>query len=299
MNLSSLTLLKVLLERSGRKNELAAFLPEMDLEDLEKIEISPLSFDPQDFVFDSLILETHYSWFLPTLKSYSNKEASLFLLSLPGSYVEKIAPLLHIHPGIEKLSKPAKRFFRHILLSSLLGEEKEILPKNYLPPSSLNILSTFSKNRLLQLIDLLALYDLAIEMKKILATTTLKKIEGSLTKAEAKFLKSKRSIKESFTSLPLGLEKWDETKDSLRLMLHKRGLLRLAKALSIQHVHLIWYICHRLDIGRGNLLFRNATKKEEPKIASKIVADIEEILSLINTNQEDGSSITPPIKGEA
>ncbi len=287
MNLSSTTLLKMLLESSGKKEELLSFLSESNREDLEKILLSPLPFNPQDFVYDSLLWEIHYSWFLPTLKSYSSKEASLFLSSLPTAYAEKIAPLLLTEPRTEKLSRPAKKFFRHILLSSLLGEEKEILPKNYLPPSPLNRLATLGKRGLLQLIDFLALYDLAHEMKKIVATSILKRIDHCLTKNESQFLQSKLSIKELFTLPPLGLEKWDETKHSLRLMLHKRGLVRLAKALSIQHVHLVWYICHRLDIGRGNLLFRSTTKKENPKIAAKIVSYIEEILSLLKLNKEE------------
>jgi hypothetical protein len=148
---------------------------------------------------------------------------------------------------------------------------------DYLPPSPMNRLLNLSKRQIIGLIDLLSIYDLAIEVRQIVETKILKKLYSFLTDAERKLLKQIAARPEPFTPPKIGLERWNGEEDSLRHSLHKRGLSRLGLALSGQDPALIWYICHQLDIGRGNALFKQCIKEEgagSPEIALRQVDEL-------------------------
>src|SRR3989344_1608808 len=142
---------------------------EQFLSDEERLILSQLpSFDAaEEKPRGRLLEEVHWSWFLPTLKSYPKEEQAFFLDSLDGLAHQSLAHELNLFPVKEEISASARTFLRQILLYSLVGTEERMIPKEYLPPSPLNVLLRFGKKELAHLIDLLSLFDLAHEMRQI------------------------------------------------------------------------------------------------------------------------------------
>ena len=226
-----------------------------------------------------LLEEVHWSWFLPTLKSYPEREQSLFLHSLGDFAKGNLQHELNLPRTVESISGSGRAFMRQILLHSLVGPKEQVIPKEYLPPSSLNVLLKLRKKELTHLIGLLSLHDFAHEMLQIVETKILKKIYSFLTEEEKKILKTTTAHKEPYSVCRIGLEKWDGTELSFRHLLHRRGLARLGAALSGQDPDLIWYVCHQLDIGRGTTLYKCSLPEPIPGISEWVIRQIEELFT--------------------
>jgi hypothetical protein len=276
-------ILKGLLDKCSedKRTRLLKLLSDEQIAILKEVPASDSSFSANKFSYDTIIDKVHYSWFLPTLKSYPQEDQHLFLQALNPYSKSNLEKFLKINKKQITLTKVGKLFFRQLLLFSLLGEKKDILPLTYLPSSSLNILLNLSKYQLVELIDFLSLYDLASELNQIVAPKILKKIYNFLTSDQKKFLKSKMPYKELISFPPLEIKDWDGEKKSLQKILHKRGIYRLSQSLCIEHPSLIWYACHELDIGRGSLLFKLSQKKSKANIAEIITNQILEIIEML------------------
>lgn len=233
---------------------------------------------PEEFSSDSMLEGVHWSWFLPTLKSYAPTEAEFFLAALDPTSARPLTELVPCKIAKEPLTPIGKAYLRRILLDSLIGPHDRLIPAELLPPSPLNSLLKLSKKKLILLIDLLSMHDVASEVKQIVETKILKKLYSFLSEAEKKFLKHAAAKPEPFSLPKIGLERWDGTKEALRHVLHRRGLGRLAVALSGQTPALIWYVCHQLDIGRGNTLFKMSTKEAVPTVIEAAARQVEELL---------------------
>lgn len=265
--MSFLAILKGLLKREN-KEYLVSFLP---LEEEEKIkEEEPSSFEEKEYYFFNSI---HYSWFIKTLSGFSKKEIGYFL------------PLFHKMQAsaIEKEFQSGTITTPDIVQIFLKKELEESLgympmPTNYLPASPLNKLIFKTKQELVECIDFLSLYDLAFELHRLINPKIIKKVTDLLPKEKLAFLKTIRS---SSSLQPLNLEKWNGEGNSLKKILHNRGLNRFGMALSSQHRDLTWYICHILDVGRGTILLDISSKKINTNISKQIIKNIEEVLSWI------------------
>lgn len=260
-----------------RREVLERFLPETQKMRLEALSLPggeplPERREMLDWV--------HWSWFLPTLKSYPLREQKLFLSALNSFAADNLSHELEIEEMSQEISETAKDFFKQILINSLTGHENRLLPIEFLPPSPLKPLLGLSKKELTRLIDFLSLYDLAFELRQIVETKILKKIYSFLSEEERKFLKQVMAHqKEPFAIARMGLDRWDGNEESLRTLLHRRGIARFAAALSGQDPDFIWYICHQLDIGRGNALYKSCAKEAIPQLSDAILRQIEEILA--------------------
>ncbi len=257
-----------------KKAALTRFLPEKERARLEQL--PSFSGEPSTEGHVRVIDQVHWSWFLPTLKAYSPKEQKLFLSAVSPRAARNLGHILNNTPATE-ITETGKAFLRGLLVSSLIGPEGRLLPIDYLPPSRFKPLLHSSKKELTGRIDLLALHDLSMELRQIVETKTLKKLYSFLTPAEKKRLQQISEHPDSFTLPRMGLERWDGTEESFRLLLHRKGLARLGLGLSGQDPDLIWYICHQLDIGRGNLLFKLSHKEVNAPIVEAIAKQIEEI----------------------
>lgn len=278
MNKRRSMVLKAFLSRCPpeRAAALDRFLPEE-----ERLELAGLpTFGPAEKTAGGLLLEeVHWSWFLPTLKSYPEREQSLFLHSLGGAAAKQLQHELNLSAAAEEISRSGRAYLRQILLHSLVGPDEQVIPREYLPPSSLNVLLQFGKKKLAHLIDLLSLYDFAHEMRQIVETKILKKIYSFLDEEEKKFLKTTTGHNEPYSVSRIGLDRWDGTESSFRHLLHRRGLARLGAALSGQDPDLIWYVCHQLDIGRGATLHKCSAAEPIPGISEWVIRQIEELLN--------------------
>lgn len=269
--------LKTFLARAkpGKKGPLTRFLPK---EAQHRIENLPdLNHSPSLEGHARIVDQVHWSWFLPTLKAYLPTEQKLFLSAVSERAARNLSHALE-NKGDTEVTEIGKAFLRNLLLNSLIGPHSRLLPIDHLPPSRLRPLLDLSKKELTQIVDKLSLHDLEGEFKQIVDTKLLKKLYGFLTESEKKRLTQIAARPDSFSLGRMGLERWDGTEEGFRILLHRKGLARLAAGLSGQDPDLIWYVCHQLDIGRGNLLFKLCHKELSPHIAEAIVKQIEEIL---------------------
>ena len=270
--------LKAFLSRSPpeKRRALERFLPEHERLLLAKL---PVITEPSSgFPKEEMLENVHWSWFLPTLKSYSTREQRLFLSALSPLAAEQLSQALSLRGPLEEISSPAQIYLRKQLFHSLVGPHERLLPIDYLPASPLNRLLSLTKKELTRLIDRLSLYDLAVEMRQIVETKILKKIYSFLTEEQKSALK-KMAAPKATTGFPrLGLDRWDGKEESLKILLHRRGLARLGLALSGQDPDLIWLLCHQLDIGRGGQLLKLCAKEATPKVTDAIIRQIKDLL---------------------
>lgn len=256
-----------------RRPQLVKFLPP-SVQD----KIDPNHLPDNEKGEEDLLEHIHWSWFTLPLKEHTEKEQISFLLALNGITQHNLAEELKIQVNKESISENARMFLREELLKKILNDQIDILPKQYLPPSSLNILLSLEKKAVISLIDSLSLYDLSHELRQIVETKILKKIYSFLSEEEKHSLREIANKKEPFSFSRMMLEKWDGKKESFRILLHKRGLARLGAALSGQHPDLVWHICHQLDRGRGAVLYKFYQPEPLPEISDWIVKEIETLL---------------------
>lgn len=261
-----------------KQNELEKFLPEGDrlsLEELSPLEspICPEKFDPS-----AMTESVHWSWFLPTLQTYPIEEQKLFLGAMDSTSGKNIAKALKIPYEPQEITSIAKSYLKSILLSSLLGPNSQLLPKDYAPQWSLTPLLELPKLKIIELIDKLSLYDLLEEQKRIVETKILKKIYSFLSSDEKSFLKKIQGTKDTFPQHKMKLDRLDGSEETFRHLLHRRGLMRLGAALSGQDPNFIWHICHTLDIGRGSALLKLCGKEAISGISDTMIRQIEELL---------------------
>ena len=169
-----------------KKEALEKFLPERELDLLKKI---PSIDKPDQIEEGSLIDIVHWSWFLEILKNHSETEQKLLLQALPPYAAKNLAKSLTLTSTQETLHNVTKKYLQSFLIGSLIGPHNRLLPKEFLPPSPLKPLLNLSKNKLTELIDFLALHDLAYDLRQIVETKILKKIYSLLSEEERQFLK--------------------------------------------------------------------------------------------------------------
>src|SRR5690606_22100687 len=129
----------------------------------------------------------------------------------------------------------AQAYLEKVLLASIVDLEKPPLPLAFLQyPTPLQKLLHLSKKELVSLINALAMYDLAEELRQIVETKNLKRIYSLLSEEEKNQLKSAGKNKESVSFGKMGLERLDSSEEAFRVALHRRGILRLAVGISGQ-----------------------------------------------------------------
>lgn len=258
-----------------KRDLLLSFLPDSEKNALEELPDIPLP-KKESFELDRPLDSIHWSWLIPVLKTYPVKEQKFFLCALHPSAQKNLAKTLHLTLTTEKISAIGTIFLRSTLIQNLC--KKDLLPIHLLPPSPLNLLLQIEKKKLIQLIDLLSLFDLSAEIRQIVETKILKKIYSFLSEEEKHFLKMIAGQREPYPAARIRLGKWDGTRASFRLMLHRIGLARLGAALSGQDSDLIWYVCHRLDSGRGKALKKLCKKEAMPHVAEWLAEQMKEFL---------------------
>ncbi|MEN9654473.1 MAG: hypothetical protein RL235_585 [Chlamydiota bacterium] len=247
------------------------------LSDLERQQLSDLPlFGSSEVSFpEDLLQEVHWSWFLPIFRDLSKKDQPFFLSALHETARQNVSQELGVKPSRIVPSATGSDFMRQVLTEEL-GEE--VLPTAFLPDSLMNRLLYITKPEMMQLIDYLALYDLAHDIRQIVDTHVLKHIHKALSEEKRKFLKTIMAHQEPYPLPRLGLDKWDQTKEGLQMLLHKRGLVRLGVALTKESPDLIWHICHQLDIGRGSALLKYTSRPTTVALSDAIGNQIVDIL---------------------
>lgn len=267
-------MLRVLINRYNPKagNALLKFLPEEEAQaimsqDIRSTDLAPILQQPQ-----KSLARIHYSWIQPVLHKFPESLQPTVMAALTA---EQIAGLkVSSHAAISDVAKNfiLTQLYHHLNISAHY-------PIEYLPETEFSVLTKWSKSQLLNLIDFLGLYDLASEVRHIVNRNYLKNIYTCLTPKQFHYLKVCLHQKEQLVSPKLGIDPTKQDCTKLKQVIHRRGLLRLGKALCGQHPDFIWHIAHVLDVGRGNILLKEYQQEELPRV-TKILK--QQVLNLIN-----------------
>ncbi len=239
---------KKFLDKYDKEKKLLKYLSDDEVAKLNTL--SPFYKVPdQKMLKESIIDQVHYSWFIPMLNVYSKPEASLFLLCLKPSNRKALKDLLDLEDVENNLQPYTKDFLKEKLTQSLIKKEDSLLPIECLKASKLNEILSLSKTKIIKLIDFLAMYDVAKELKFIVDKKKLKKIYSYLKSDEKAFLKKILNKKEAFESKRINIEKYILEKSKFRRILHSLGLIRLSIALSKESIDLIPVLQIHFDEG--------------------------------------------------
>ncbi|CDZ79810.1 hypothetical protein BN1013_00310 [Candidatus Rubidus massiliensis] len=281
MNPKKALFIKVLANHFNANNPISFFdvLPkeQSDLIQLQDVESEDPKFaflNPKKF-FDK---EIHYSWLKAVLHEYPTHLQKCFIATLPKALHERIKKLMGLSDNIPVVNDRMQVFLQAELMKK--SGFSEILPKEFIPRTSLSPLLEISKNELLEVINYLGLFDLAHTIRHVLDKKTLNKIYSCLNVSQQGFLKVALHQKDRIHFPKLALEKIDNAK-TMNQQLHRRGLLRLGKSIAMQDRDFIWYLCHKLDTGRGELLEKYASQKEKPLVVTILSQQIQLILRFL------------------
>lgn len=232
---------------------------------------------------EDVIAHTHYSWLAPLIQQVPQPLQASMVAALPEPQSSRLKSYLKIATAPTSLAESVKRFLIYRLCHQ--WQLHAILPRQYLPPSELIPLLELSKGELVELIDFLAMHDLAESIRHIVDKKNLKSIYLCLTPKKQQYLRLCLHQKEKIATPKLEIDKWDGDVDKLNLMLHRRGMFRLGKALCGQHPHFMWHITHILDTGRGSALSKHYQEKE---IAGVTPFLVQQVLALLNFLKKKG-----------
>lgn len=272
---------------SGKPEELTKLLQDNELNTLQLI--SPTWKNPSCLLFrpDTLLETIHYSWLEPTLKKVPEPLLSCVLHTLPTEYAQALVTRgISSRQALEKAKnypQPVRNFLLGIFFSQ--WEEGEVLPKELLPESDLQPLLECTKVELMDLIDLLAMYDLAEEVRHIVDKKLLQAIVSILSIPQQKYLRNTLHHKQKTPSTPLQVKTIYKDRKKFLHTLHKRGIGRLAFSLSGKPANFTWYPVHILDIGRGTLLRSLIQKEEIPTITQVARLQVLQALQFLRTKE--------------
>lgn len=285
MQTKSWIILRVLLNRHQKAPEkLLQFLPPDDAKGIASINVPS---DKAELVLtqpSESIKRIHYSWLLPALKTIPKVLLDSTLTILPKIDAEKLRLLLK-QPKSDREIGSLAPCIQTFLINTLFSHVKpsHILPLEYLQTTPLTPLIQLKKNQLMDLIDLLGIYDLADEVRGLIDKERLRKIYACLKPKQRTFLRTCLHQKEQVSATRLKLDTWNGDCAQLDKILHGRGLIRLAKALSGQHPDFIWHLTHILDSGRGSRLLSHYSETAVPNITQALTQQVLNLLNIVNT----------------
>jgi len=229
---------------------------------------------------ETLIEKVHYSWLLDAFKTIPEAIQPSILAALSDDQAKGIAkafslPFKKIH---------LKPIFKRFLINALYTrfEKKDILPIEFLPENPITCLTTFSKQRLVSIINYLGIYDLSEEVRHIVEKKLLTSIYAAIPLKKQQFLKQCLSQKEKIVTPRLNLSSWNKTERGLEKILHKRGMIRLSHALSGKHPDFLWHVIHRLDSGRGQVIAAHYKPQESSAVSNALTAQVINVINFLN-----------------
>jgi len=247
-------------------------------------EVASISFDPSQGLptLEDALAHIHYSWLSPFLRSLSESEIKLFLAALTPEQIKGLKHSLLLSNSLPVLNPLAKEYLTKTLFETIASDS--LLPISCLPPDPLNALIDLNQEELSSLIDLLSMHDLSIEIRHVIETTKLKEINSLLSKPQTTFLKTLLHKKEPVSFKKMGLLAWKGDREALRSMLMQRGINRIAKSLYEKDPSLLWYVSHRLDLEKGQLLNKLCTALDHPHASGLLSEQVIELINALKNN---------------
>ncbi len=196
----------------------------------------------------------HTSWLEPVFRKVPAP-----LNQFVGSVVPQAKELKISPRGVEQ---PVRALFQQWLFDQTWGEN--VTPYSLLAPTALDCLLTMTKERLVLLLDLLGIQDVAIDMRRVLDRESVEKLKALLSETQRQYLEmcGKDNI------IPLQIERTPSfwlNHSNPRLLIHSAGLWRLTRLVAGEDPSWVWYLTRRLDMGRGQQIEKWIA--QDPKIA--------------------------------
>lgn len=274
---------ELLLQNPDVKEELIRLLPNDLQKDLSTLPNKPL----KQLIYPDItqVHAVHYSWLAPFFKTLNPSLQTIYLSFLTPEQVSGINKLLKLEIAPSSLSPWVQAFFRNRLCHSILLEDLSQL--NQLDSSAFSPLLKLKKERLLKFIDYLGLHILVDEIHTVVDTKVLRKIYSLLSKNQSRYLQSllKQGVRKAKSTYELKLNKWDGDPKSLRMLLHKRGLHRLAQSLHNQPRIFQWFLTRKLDVGRGKWL-EKAFETPIQELSAKDKMQVSHLINLFTPPKE-------------
>lgn len=279
--------LRVLLNHyhPGSADAVLKLLPPDEAKDLINLKISSKDLGAPFFSAEDQIEPIHYSWLSDALQKMPAGTQPYAILSLSDSKRKALCQLLKLPYEENQLPQLTRKFFSNKWIEALGMDQ--ILPITFLPDSAYQKFLLLPKVKLVELIDFLGLYDLADEIKGIVNTKNLKDIYACLSARKQQFLRICLHQKEKLITPKLNLDSWNGECKELHKQLHLRGLHRFGLALFGQHPHLLWYITHILDIGRGKILASHISQHVEVSGVTQAIGF--QVTNLLNFLEQDSA----------
>lgn len=286
MEPKSWILFNILVNRYQGENA-STFLNQLPDEMREKLKKHPSS-HPDPLIAlqpaEKKLKSLHHSWLTPLIAASQSDLKPFLIAALPQEQQQGVARALKLPQQPSKLSAPV----RHYLLNTLAHKTTppEMLPSELLPNLPLQQLTTLTKEQLILLIDYLGLRDLAEALRPIVDKRILQTVNHCLNQTELQLLRAYLHQREKVKASKLDLSQWDGKRESLRLMYHKRGVVRLAKVLSTQSEQLIWHVTHLLDEQRASMLNHYLSLSSDPNITNALIAQVLNLVTFIKRPRE-------------
>jgi len=234
----------------------------------------------------SILRHIHPSWIAPFLRTLPEKEIGFFLGSLDHSRGHAVAKELLYKSPLPSLTVSGKAFLQKTLLGYLTAEIDDLLPRNCLPDSPLNVLLELSDESLAFSLDFLGLHDLSLEVRQIIEKQKLQAIYDALSPSQLSYLKILAQSQEPVAFTRMGLSNWNGDQDKLRSLIRQRGGNRFAKALHGQDTSFIWYILHKLDVERALIVKKLLSPLDNSRAVQILINQIIEFINYSRKQHE-------------
>jgi hypothetical protein len=285
MEAKAWVMFRVLLNRYHPTNApaLLKFLPGEEVRAIQDLEIKSDDVDAALVSPKTTLSCIHYSWLLPLIQALPTALQNPLVNSLSEAQAQQLRALVDKTSSADTPIAPTALPVQTFLIEKLYRNAvpATLLPLPYLPQSTFTALAHLEKAQIVELIDFLGIHDVAESMRYIIDKNSLKKIFDCLSDRKKQFLKRCLQQQEKMTATRLDLTTWDGNCDKLDTLVHRRGLLRLGKALCGQHSDLMWYITHTLDSGRGQILLKHFSPTPIAGITSVLAEQVINVMKFI------------------
>jgi hypothetical protein len=222
------------------------------------------------------LLQIHHSWIAEEIGRLPAPLQGVSCASLPDAVRDKTRALL---PKVTA-GKPSPAI-APLLQTELWNRLRSpaYRPSWQLPESPLRKLLTLSKAQLVRYVDLLALWELAPELQKLIDKEKLQQVRGLLSAEQQGYLETALRMQAAPSAIKKPILQLIDQADRFRRALHEKGLARLASAFKAADSPIVWNLSRRLDTGRGRYLESAYTRLAGGAAPAKMV---EQMVTLID-----------------
>jgi hypothetical protein len=228
------------------------------------------------------LLQIHPSWIADQLVKLPAPLLAVSCACLPEPVRDRTVALLPQPPAPCQPTPPVAPLFQTELWKQIRTPAYK--PSWELPDTPLRDLLTLDKGQLVRFIDILALWELAPELHRLIDKEKLQLLRNVLSREQAVYLGAVlRAPKAPAAPIKQPLLPLLTQPDRFRRALHERGLSRLAASFKASDNPIVWHLSRRLDTGRGRHLESAYTRLAGSATSPKA---IEQLLQLAQRVKE-------------